>query len=55
VSFKVEPEEAWRTVVLNRWKSICPSCIDADAEAEPAGVRYHFAGVKFKQRVREFR
>jgi hypothetical protein len=37
VSFKVEPEEAWRTVVLNRWKSICPSCFDA--EAERAGVR----------------
>jgi hypothetical protein len=44
VSFKVEPEEAWRTVVLNRWKSICPSCFDA--EAERAGVRYHFTGVQ---------
>jgi hypothetical protein len=44
VSFKVEPEEAWRAVVLNRWKSICASCFDA--EAERAGVRYHFAGVQ---------
>src|SRR5262245_3814947 len=32
VSFRVEPEEAWRTVVLTRWKSICPSCFDAEAE-----------------------
>jgi hypothetical protein len=44
VSFQVEPAEAWRTVVLNRWKSICPPCFDA--EAERAGVRYHFAGVQ---------
>jgi hypothetical protein len=43
VSFKVESEEPWRTVVLNRWKSICPSCFDA--EAERAGVRYRFARV----------
>jgi hypothetical protein len=41
VSFKVEPEEPWRTVVLNRWKSICPSCFDVEASA---GVRYRFAG-----------
>src|SRR5262245_60995993 len=44
VSFKVEPEKAWRTIVPNRWKSICPSCIDA--EAERAGVRCHFAGIQ---------
>jgi hypothetical protein len=43
VSFRVEPAQAWRTVVLNRWKSICPSCFDA--EAERAGVRYQFAGL----------
>jgi hypothetical protein len=43
VSFQVEPAEAWRTVVLNRWKSICPSCFDAEAEA---GVCYHFADVQ---------
>jgi hypothetical protein len=41
VSFTVEPEEAWRTVVLNRWKRLCPSCFDT--EAEKAGVRYSFA------------
>jgi hypothetical protein len=29
------------TVVLNRWKKICPSCFDT--EAEKAGVRYTFA------------
>jgi hypothetical protein len=43
VSFRVEPAQAWRTVVLNRWKSICPSCLAA--EAERAGVRYQFAGL----------
>jgi hypothetical protein len=43
VSFQVEPKDAWRTVVLNRWRTICPSCFDA--EAERAGVRYQFVGV----------
>lgn len=43
VSFQVEPKEAWRTVVLNRWRTICPSCFDA--EAERAGVRYRFVAV----------
>jgi hypothetical protein len=52
VSFKVEPEEAWRTVVLNRWKSICPSCIDA--EAERAGVRYQFVSVSRQRWLRHF-
>jgi hypothetical protein len=44
VSFAVEPEEAWRTVVLNSWKRLCPSCFDA--EAERAGVRYSFANLR---------
>ena len=43
VTFNVEPEEAWRTVVLNRWRNVCPSCFDA--EAERAGVRYQFVDV----------
>jgi hypothetical protein len=38
VSFTVEPEEAWKTVVLNRWKKLCPSCFDL--LAEQAGVAY---------------
>jgi hypothetical protein len=37
VTFSVEPEEARRTVVLNRWRKPCPSCFDI--EAEKAGVR----------------
>jgi hypothetical protein len=41
VRFAVTPEEAYRAVVLNRWRIICPSCFDA--EAEKAGVRYSFA------------
>jgi hypothetical protein len=48
VSFRIEPVEAWRTVVLNRWKSICPSCFDG--EAERAGDRYQFMGVRATSR-----
>jgi hypothetical protein len=44
VSFTVEPEHAWPTVVLNRWRRICPSCFDA--EAERAGVNYTFANLE---------
>ena len=43
VTFQVKTEEAWRTVVLNRWRNVCPSCFDA--EAERAGVRYQFVDV----------
>jgi len=38
VSFTVEPEEVWKTVVLNRWKKLCPSCFDL--LAEQSGVAY---------------
>jgi hypothetical protein len=24
VSYRVEPEGAWKTVVLNRWRKLCP-------------------------------
>jgi hypothetical protein len=41
VSFRVEPEEAWKIVVLNRWRQLCPGCFDI--EAEKASVRYSFA------------
>ena len=44
ISFAVEPEEAWRTVVLNRWKKLCPSCFDQ--LAEQAGVGYSFADLE---------
>jgi hypothetical protein len=44
VIFHVEPEEAWRAVVRDRWKSICPSCFDA--EAELTRVRYQFIGTR---------
>jgi hypothetical protein len=40
VSYRVEPETAWRLVVLNRWRKLCPGCFDT--EAEKAGVRYSF-------------
>jgi hypothetical protein len=40
ISYRVEPEEAWKVVVLNKWRVLCPSCFDA--EAENAGVRYSF-------------
>lgn len=44
VAYRVEPEEAWKTVVLNRWRNVCPSCFDA--EAERAGVRFSFANLE---------
>lgn len=33
-------------VVLNRWRSICPSCFDV--EAEKAGVKYLFTDVELQ-------
>jgi len=44
VTYQVEPQEAWRLVLANRWKSICPSCFDA--EAEHAAVRYQLMGTR---------
>jgi hypothetical protein len=44
VIFQVGPKEAWRTVMRDRWKSICPSCFDA--EAELTRVRYQFIGTR---------
>lgn len=32
VVFDIDPPEAWRTVVLNRWRTLCPFCFDLDAE-----------------------
>jgi hypothetical protein len=43
VSFRVEPEEAWKLTALNRWRRPCPGCFDA--EAGKAGVRYSFVGL----------
>ena len=44
INYTVEPEAAYTTVVLNRWRNICPACFDA--EAEKAGVRYSFANLE---------
>ena len=41
--FPCPAAEAWRKAALNRWRTICPSCFDA--EAERAGVRYQFEDV----------
>jgi len=27
ISFVVEPAEAWKVVVLNRWRKLCSSCV----------------------------
>jgi hypothetical protein len=32
IGYRVEPAEAWRTVVLNRWRRLCPGCFDVAAE-----------------------
>jgi hypothetical protein len=39
---RATPNEAWRAVVRDRWKLICPSCFDAEAELKR--VRYQFIG-----------
>lgn len=31
-TFSVNPPEAYNTVMLNRWRTICPSCFDEEAE-----------------------
>jgi hypothetical protein len=51
IGYRVEPAEAWRTVVLNRWRRLCPGCFDV--EADKAGVRYSFVdldGVSWSDR-----
>ena len=49
----MEPAEAWKIVVLNRWPlgKLCASCFDV--EAEKARVRYTFVNVTAKCRRRE--
>jgi hypothetical protein len=44
IAYRVEPEEAWKTVVLNRWRKLCPSCFDQ--LAEQAGVAYAFTDLE---------
>jgi hypothetical protein len=44
VTFAVEPEDARRAVVLSRWRNVCPSCFDG--EAERASIRYRFVNVR---------
>jgi hypothetical protein len=45
IDYHVEPEEAWRLVVLNRWPvgRVCASCFDV--EADRAKVRYALVNV----------
>ena len=43
VTYQVEPKEAWRLVVQGRWRDVCPSCFDAEAERR---VRYQFRGTQ---------
>lgn len=40
IAFRIDPKEAWDTVVLNRWRSLCPTCFDV--EAELARIAYTF-------------
>lgn len=44
IRYDVVPPEAWRTVVLNRWRLLCPQCFDL--EAQQAGVAYSFANLE---------
>ena len=44
VTFRIEPEEAWKAVVLGRWRRLCPGCFDV--EAEKAHVAYRFVDLE---------
>lgn len=44
IAYRVDPEDAWKTVVLNRWRVLCASCFDV--EAEKAGVAYTFTDLE---------
>jgi len=44
ISKPVLQQEAWRTVVLNKWRVLCPACFNAVAEAE--GVPYGFVDLE---------
>ena len=44
VAYRVDPEGAWKTVVLNRWRVLCASCFDV--EAEKASVKYAFTDLE---------
>jgi hypothetical protein len=37
IAYRIEPEDASRAAVFNRWRRLCPGCFDV--EAEKAGVR----------------
>jgi len=43
-AYQVEPKEAWRMVVQNRWRDLCSNCFGA--EAELLKVRYQFVGMR---------
>jgi hypothetical protein len=47
LNFAVAPKDACRLVVASRWRTICPSCFDAQAEL--AGVRYQFGGLRARR------
>jgi hypothetical protein len=42
IDYRVEPEEAWKVGVLNRWNRLCPLCCDQFAEM---ARRYSFVDV----------
>ena len=44
IDYRVEPAGAWKVVVLNCWKKLCPLCFDQLAEI--ARVKYSFVDVE---------
>jgi len=48
IDYRIVPEEAWKIVVLNRWKKLCPLCFDQLAEM--ARVKYSFVDVEATSR-----
>jgi len=51
VSYRVEPEEAWKSVVLNRWRKLCPGCFDAEASRPRMPYRFvELEGMSWSER-----
>lgn len=43
VTFHV-PEQVWRLVVVNRWRTLCPHCFDLEARQVPSALQLRRAG-----------
>ena len=47
--FKVEPEEVC-TVVLNRWRNVCPCCFDGEGQRNDVGLKQTLSACRTRDR-----